>query len=144
MKTELMNHFSGWCLDFASHPENYYLVLSDDMDSFYSCKYLKKRFNAEIGGYYAFGKGLFLTEKAKKENRNLIYVDKLATYNDLEDPNIIHVDQVLYIPEEAKLKLVEANDYSLQYKMLDWRINHPGEPYPFEVPEKECKLVLKP
>ena len=75
MKTELMNHFSGWCLDFASHPENYYLVLSDDMDSFYSCKYLKKRFNAEIGGYYAFGKGLFLTEKAKKENRNLIYVD---------------------------------------------------------------------
>ena len=79
-----------------------------------------------------------------EENRNLTYVDKLATYNDLEDPNIIHVDQVLYIPEEAKLKLVEANDYSLQYKMLDWRINHPGEPYPFEVPEKECELVLKP
>lgn len=75
MKQELLNHFSGWYQDFASHPEYYYLVLTDDMDSLYSCKYLKKRFNADIGGFYAFGKGLFLTEQAKKENRKLIYVD---------------------------------------------------------------------
>lgn len=75
MKQELLNHFSGWWLDFALHPEDYYLVLSDDMDSYYSCRYLNKRFGAEIGGFYAFGKGLYLTDKAKIQERKLVYVD---------------------------------------------------------------------
>ena len=75
MKQELLNHFSGWWMDFALHPEEYYLVLSDDMDSYFSCRYLNKRFSAEIGGFYAFGKGLYLTDKAKIERRKLVYVD---------------------------------------------------------------------
>ena len=75
MKQELINHFSGWWLDFALHPEDYYLVLSDDMDSLFSCRYLKKRFGAEIGGFYAFGKGLHLTDRAIREKRQLVYVD---------------------------------------------------------------------
>lgn len=79
-----------------------------------------------------------------EDNRNLYFVDRLATYNNLEDPNLIYEGQELFIPEEAKLRLVVPNDYSLQYKMLDWRVNHPGEPYPFPVPEKGCTRVLKP
>lgn len=75
MKQELLNHFSGWWLDFALHSEDYYLVLSDDMDSFYSCRYLSKRFGAEIGGFYAFGQGLYLTEKAKISGKTPVYVD---------------------------------------------------------------------
>lgn len=75
MKQELLNHLSGWWLDFALHTDNYYLILTDDMDSFYSCKFLKKRFGAEIGGFYQFGKGLYLTDKARKDKRNLVYVD---------------------------------------------------------------------
>ena len=75
MKQDLLNHFSGWWFDFALHPEEYYLVLSDDMDSYYSCKYLHKRFGAEIGGFYSFGQGLYLTDNAKILNRKLVYVD---------------------------------------------------------------------
>ncbi len=72
--------------------------------------------------------------------KSLNYVDKLATYNNLSDPNLIYVGQVLRIPEENKLKQVLANDYTLQYQMLNWRIEHPNEKYP----SKENTLVLKP
>ena len=75
MKQELINHFSGWWLDFALHSEDYYLVLSDDMDSYYSCRYLSKRFGAEIGGFYAFGKGLYLSDKAKNSGKTPVYID---------------------------------------------------------------------
>ena len=75
MKQELLNHFSGWWLDFALHPEDYYIVLSDDMDSFYSCRYLIKRFGHEIGGFYAFGKGLYLNDKAISDKRQVVQVD---------------------------------------------------------------------
>lgn len=75
MQQELLNHFPGWWQDIAQHPDDYYLVLSDDMDSFYSCRYLHKRFGVEIGGFYAFGKGLYLTDRAKKEERKLCFVD---------------------------------------------------------------------
>ena len=54
--------------------------------------------------------------------KNISYVNKLATYNDLEDPNLIYEGQELLIPEKAKLELVIPNDYTLQYQMLEWRI----------------------
>ena len=75
MQQSLLNHFPGWWQDLAQHPEKYYLVLTDDMDSFYSCRFLHKRFGAEIGGFYEFGKGLYLSDRAKIEDRKLIYVD---------------------------------------------------------------------
>lgn len=75
MKQELYNHFSEWWRNFALHSEEYYLILSDDMDSFYSCKYLSKRFGAEIGGFYKFGKGLYLTDAALMNEKQLVYVD---------------------------------------------------------------------
>ena len=68
--------------------------------------------------------------KEKYGSDNLVDSNKLATYNDLIDPNIIKEGQVLWLPEKDKLDIVEPRDYTVQYLMLDWRINHPGEPYP--------------
>jgi len=77
--------------------------------------------------------------------RNIEYTNLLATYNDLEDPNIIEVGRELLIPEKAKLKQVEPKDYSLQYLMLEYRINHPSEEYPDWIKEaiEEQKQLQK-
>ncbi|MGN0394244.1 MAG: hypothetical protein ACI4EF_02680 [Coprococcus sp.] len=75
METILKNHFSGWYQDLAIHPENYYLVLSDDMDSFYSCRYLKKKTGVEIGGFYDFSKGLYIRNDLLKSSKHPVYVD---------------------------------------------------------------------
>lgn len=99
--------------------------------------------------YYVIQENDYMLDIVEKiyGKRTLSYVDKLATYNDLEDPNLIEVGFVLLIPEEAKLYHVEAKDYTLQYRRLDWRINHPGEEYPEKLQEVEeeceCTLVLK-
>lgn len=68
--------------------------------------------------------------KEKYGSDNIVDVNKLATYNELMDPNIIHEGQQLWIPEKDKLDIVEPRDYTIQYMMLEWRMNHPGEPYP--------------
>ena len=65
------------------------------------------------------------------------YVDKLATYNGLGDPNKIRVNQVLYIPCEEKLLAVVANDYTAEYNAMGerlWRMEHPcpWERHPWE------------
>ena len=61
-------------------------------------------------------------------------VDKLATYNNLEDPNQIEVGQVLYMPCIEKLQQVVANDYTEQYNRMDYMLNH----------KDECKKVCFP
>ena len=79
------------------------------------------------------------------DENNIIYVNKLATYNDLDDPNTIHVGDELLIPEKAKLDLIIPRDYTLQYEILEWRISHPGEDYPDwiqEKIEKQKELIL--
>ena len=81
MKQKLINHFSGWWRDLPVNPQDYYLVMTDDMDSFYSCKMLKHLFGVEIGGFYKFGEGLYLTDKAKKNDKEAIYVDCSIAYD---------------------------------------------------------------
>ena len=51
-------------------------------------------------------------------------VDRLATYNNLEDPNQIYAGEVLQIPCIEKLNTVKPNDYSQKYKQMKWAINH--------------------
>ena len=103
-------------------PDRYYVVQKDD--------YLFKIANM----YY--------------ENPNITLIDKLATYNDLEDPNIVEINQVLLIPSIEKLNSIIPYDYSLQYKLLEYRINNPGKEYTDELKEeiekqKEERLLLK-
>lgn len=75
MERSLLNHFPGWYQDLAVHPENYYLVLSDDMDSFYSCRYLTKRTGVQIGGFYSFEQGLYLANDVLRTSKSPVYVD---------------------------------------------------------------------
>lgn len=76
-------------------------------------------------------------------NKNVMEnVNKLATYNNLEDPNLLTEGYVLLIPELEVLKTVTPNDYTLAYQRLEWRLNHPGEEYPEEL-QLPKQLTLK-
>ena len=50
--------------------------------------------------------------------KNQEAVDKLATYNNLSDPNRLSVGQVLLIPSIDKLLNVQQRDYSEQYNKM--------------------------
>ncbi len=100
------------------------------------------------------------------ETDDLLTVDRLATYNDLWDPNKIDVDEILLIPCKEKLALIVPNDYTEEYRQMAWRLEHPNCPmekekafwfvWPDNPCEKPCpepiphhhehhhKLVLKP
>lgn len=55
-------------------PDDCYLVLTDDMDSYYSCRILKKHTGIDIGGFFSFEDGLFLNKEYAR-NKEPIYVD---------------------------------------------------------------------
>ena len=94
-------------------------------------------------------------------------VDKLATYNNLSDPNRLSVGQVLLIPSIDKLLRVQQRDYSEQYNRMGAILNgkpahpcHPCQPCPpapgnaviynpdntvlDPAPQPGCVLILKP
>ena len=82
---------------------------------------------------------------------DLVTVDKLATYNNLSDPNKIYVDQVLLIPCIEKLDKVVPNDYTEEYAQLQWRLDHPNCSYKWDKchPEflwvwDECQPLVPP
>lgn len=51
----------------------YYTVLTDDIDSYLSCLFLKKKFGIEIGGFYDF-KSLYVNSE-EVEGKQPIYID---------------------------------------------------------------------
>lgn len=55
-----------------------YLVLTNDLDSYYSCKTLNELFEIEIGGFYDFKSGLWLNNEITKD-KEPIYVDLAIT-----------------------------------------------------------------
>ena len=69
---------------------------------------------------YIVQEGDYLFDIAKKlyDSESILTVDRLATYNNLMDPNLIHEGDVLYIPEKDKLDTIEPRDYTLQYMLL--------------------------
>jgi len=64
-------HFGDWYKDIDK--EKYYLVLTNDIDSYLSCLYLKKKFGVQIGGFYDF-KALYINSEISK-GKDPIYVD---------------------------------------------------------------------
>lgn len=72
---DLLIHFPGWINDVKLHPDDYYMVMTDDMDSFYSCRFLNKNLGLKIGGFYDFKTGLYLTNDVAMSNKRPIYVD---------------------------------------------------------------------
>lgn len=53
----LLNLFPDWWKHLDK--DKYYLVMTDDADSFYSCQKLHSLFGLEIGGFYDFKSGLY-------------------------------------------------------------------------------------
>lgn len=76
IKENLKNKFPTWYENLD--PQKYYLVMSDDFDSYYSCNVLIDLFGLEIGGFYSFSSGLWLN-KEKTEDKEPIYVDLSIT-----------------------------------------------------------------
>lgn len=72
IKNSLIEEFPTWYKDID--PDKHYLVMTNDFDSYYSCKYLNKRFKLKVGGYYEFESGLWLNAE-RTEGKQPIYVD---------------------------------------------------------------------
>lgn len=75
LNTDLIKRFPGWVLDMTQHPNDYMAVMSNDYDSFLSCRYLRYVLGVPIGGYYDFSSGVYLTEDAMKDNRTPVFMD---------------------------------------------------------------------
>ena len=74
IKQDLLNKFPEWYKDL--NKEDYYLVLTDDCDSLFSCKRLNTLFGLEIGGFYDFKSGLWLNEEKTDSGwKTPIFVD---------------------------------------------------------------------
>lgn len=78
MEKELLQALPTWYKNI--NPADNYLVLSDDLDSYYSCCLLHTLTECEVEGFYDFKKGLFVSEDVAEEiewdkPREPIYVD---------------------------------------------------------------------
>lgn len=72
MNQQLLNKIPTWYKDI--NPKEYYLVMTNDFDSYYSCQVVKKHTGLEIGGYYCFNKGLYLNKEIT-QGKEPVYVD---------------------------------------------------------------------
>ena len=75
IRQELLNHFPGWWQDLALNPEKYYFVLTNDLDSLCSCRFLTNKTGVQIGGYFDFKRGVYISENLIDTNKSLVYVD---------------------------------------------------------------------
>lgn len=80
VKQDLLNTFPEWWKDINA--EDYYLVMTDDCDSLFSCQRLHTLFNIEVGGFYSFDSGLWLSEEIA-DWKTPIYVDLSIGQNQL-------------------------------------------------------------
>ncbi len=81
MNLDLIKRFPGWVLDMTQHPNDYMSVMSDDYDSFLSCRYLRYVLGVPIGGFYAFDSGVYLTDEAMQSERTPILMDVACILN---------------------------------------------------------------
>ena len=77
------------------------------------------------------GDTMYCIVNAQYGLKNQESVDKLATYNNMSDPNKLCVGQVLLIPCVEKLQNVVQNDYTEEYNRMGWKLNHPYGCKPF-------------
>ena len=94
VKDSLLNKLPKWYEDLD--PEKHYLVMSNDFDSYLSCKVLMELFQLQIGGFYEFESGLWLN-KERIENKQPIYVDLSITKGMTFDNHLTFIDNPLAI-----------------------------------------------
>jgi len=75
IQQELLNHFPGWYHDLTLHPEKYYLVLSNDLDSLCSCRFLTNKTGVQIGGFFDFHSGIYVSENLIETDKSPVFVD---------------------------------------------------------------------
>ena len=76
MNKQLLDKFPTWYRDIDK--DKYYLVLSNDFDSYYSCVILHQLFGVQIGGYFSLNDGLYLNPE-RTAGKEPIYVDLSIT-----------------------------------------------------------------
>ena len=72
LNVELKKKLPIWYSEITN--KDYYLVLTNDMDSYYSCRIIQKNRNIDIGGFYSFEDGLYLNHDIAR-GKEPIYVD---------------------------------------------------------------------
>ena len=94
MKESILCWFPDWYKDIDSKKQ--YLVMSDDLDSYFSCNYLRRLFGIQIGGYYSFETGLYLNPELAY-NQEPIYVDLSITTGKTFDNHFTFIQNPLSI-----------------------------------------------
>ena len=88
MNKQLSDKFPTWyrCID----KDKYYLVLSNDFDSYYSCVILHQMFGVQIGGYFSLNDGLYLNPE-RTRGKEPIYVDLSITHGKCFDNHMTFI-----------------------------------------------------
>lgn len=94
IKDSLLNKFPQWYKDLD--PNKYYLVLSNDFDSYLSCNILTELFGLEVGGFYEFESGLWLNAD-RTEGKEPIYVDLSIAKGKTFDNHLTFIENPLAI-----------------------------------------------
>ncbi len=76
MKEELLNRLPNWYKNIDAKSQ--YLILSNDFDSWWSCKYLNQLFGIQVGGFFDLNKGLYLNHEIA-DGKEPIAVDLAVT-----------------------------------------------------------------
>lgn len=109
MKESILCWFPDWYKEIDSKKQ--YLVLTDDLDSYYSCNYLKRLFGIQIGGFYSFEKGLYLNEELTC-NKEPIYIDLSITKGKTFDNHFTFIQNPLSINPN---RFVSPTEYYKKY-----------------------------
>lgn len=107
MNKQLLDKFPTWYKDIDK--DKYYMVLSNDFDSYYSCCLLRNIFGLTIGGYFDLNSGLYLNPE-RSQGKEPIYVDLSITKGKCFDNHYTFIEN----PESInpnKLKSMAADYY---------------------------------
>jgi len=107
MNKQLLDKFPTWYRDIDK--DKYYMVLSNDFDSYYSCVILHQLFGVQIGGYFSLNDGLYLNPERVK-GKEPIYVDLSITHGKCFDNHMTFIKN----PECINPNII-AKDYYHKY-----------------------------
>ena len=108
MKEELLNKFPTWYKDINA--DDNFMVLSNDMDSYYSCVILHQLFGLQIGGYFSLYDGLYLN-KERSQGKEPIYVDLSITKGKCFDNHMTFIKN----PECINPNIINHSGYYHKY-----------------------------
>jgi len=117
MNLDLIKRFPGWILDMTQRPSYYMSIMSDDYDSFLSCRYLRYVLGVPIGGFYAFDSGVYLTDEATRSKRTPVFMDVSIIKNGIcgFDNHYLLSNNCMIANPNALLSYADRCDYKQKY-----------------------------